>query len=95
MMADLKLIVAAVALPAMLSGCALVASGSPDWDARFGESNRIMQSEQLIDPQAPTRNGQIVPATDGRNVRDAMDRHGESYRSPPPSTVTNINVGGG
>jgi hypothetical protein len=54
-----------------------------------------MQAQQLIDPQAPTRNGQILPATDGRNVRDAMDRHGESYRSPPPSTVTNISIGGG
>ena len=95
MMADLKLIVAAVALPAVLSGCTIFASASPDWDARFGDSNRVMQAQQLIDPQAPTRNGQTVPATDGRNVRDAMDRHGESYRSPPPSTVTNISIGGG
>ena len=94
MMANLKLIVVAAALPAVLSGCAVFASGSSDWDAKFGESNRVMQAQQLIDPQAPTRNGQTVPATDGRNVRDAMDRHGESYRSPPPSTVTNISIGG-
>ncbi len=95
MMANLKLIVATAALPALLGGCAMMASSSPDWDASFGESNRVMQAQQLIDPQAPTRNGQTLPATDGRNVRDAMDRHGESYRSPPPSTVTNISIGGG
>ncbi len=97
MMRHLKLVLVITALPALLGGCAapLVASGSPEWDAQFGERVRILQAQQLIDAQAPVRNAQTIPASDGRNTRDAMDRLGESYRSPPPTNVINIGVGGG
>ena len=97
MMRQLKLILALAALPVLLGGCAtpLVASGSPELDARFGERTRILSAQQLIDAQAPARNAQTVKATDGRNVRDATDRHGESYRTPPPSNVISIGVSGG
>ena len=77
-----------------LGGCA--ATASPDWDARFGDSVRILKAQQLIEPDAPTRNAQAVPPTDGRTAREAMDRHVESYRTPPPTTVINIgNIGTG
>lgn len=74
-----------------LGGCA--ASTSPDWDAQFGDSVRILKTQQLIEPVAAVRNGQTSPATDGRSTREAMDRHVESFRSPPASNVINIGVG--
>ncbi|ABD68544.1 putative lipoprotein [Rhodoferax ferrireducens T118] len=92
-MRDSNLIAAAVCLLA-LGGCA--ATASPDWDARFGDSVRILKAQQLIEPGAPARNAQASLATDGRTAREAMDRHVESYRSPPPTTVINIgNIGTG
>jgi len=75
----------------VLGGCA--ASASPQWDARFGDGPRALNAQQLIDPGAPARNAQAVAKSDGRNTRDAMDRHAESYRSPPPTNVINIGVG--
>ncbi|WP_198674808.1 hypothetical protein [Rhodoferax ferrireducens] len=85
-----NLIGAAVSLLA-LGGCA--ATASPDWDARFGDSVRILKAQQLIAPEAPARNAQATPRTDGRTAREAMNRHVESYRSPPPTTVINIGTG--
>ncbi|MDO8778825.1 MAG: hypothetical protein Q7K57_60920 [Burkholderiaceae bacterium] len=85
-----NLIGAAVCLLA-LGGCA--ATASPDWDARFGDSVRILKAQQLIAPEAPARNAQESPRTDGRTAREAMNRHVESYRSPPPTTVINIGTG--
>ncbi|OGB32995.1 MAG: hypothetical protein A3F78_21950 [Burkholderiales bacterium RIFCSPLOWO2_12_FULL_61_40] len=72
----------------ILGGCA--ASGSPQWDAQFGDRVRSLNAQQLITPQAPTHNAQATPATDGRSAREAMSRHVESYRSPPPTTVINV-----
>jgi hypothetical protein len=76
----------------VLGGCA--ASASPEWDARFGDSARALRAQQIIDPAAPVRNAQASAPADGRTVREASDRHVESYRSPPPTTVINIGVGG-
>jgi hypothetical protein len=75
-----------------LAGCA--ATTTPDWDSHFGDSVRLIQAQQIRDPKAPQRNAQTTPATDGRTVREAADRHVDSYRAPPPSTVLNIGVGG-
>ena len=92
-MRDSNLIATAVCLLA-LGGCA--ATASPDWDARFGDSVRILKAQQLIEPGAPARHAQASSATDGRIAREAMDRHVESYRSPPATTVINIgNIGTG
>jgi len=91
-MRSMNLVLAAAALTA-LGGCA--ATASPQWDARFGDSARALGAQQLIEPDAPARNAQAVARTDGRNARDAMDRHAETYRSPPPTNVINIGVGGG
>ncbi len=75
----------------VLGGCA--ATASPEWDARFGDSARALNAQQLIDPAAPVRNAQANPPADGRTVREARERHVESYRSPPATNVINIGVG--
>lgn len=76
-----------------LGACA--ASGSPEWDARFGDSARALAAQQTLDPSASRGNGQANPRIDGRTTREAMERQIESYRTPPPSNVINIGVGGG
>lgn len=76
-----------------LGGCA--ATASPEWDARFGDKARALTAQQVIDPAAPTRNAQTSPRADGRNAREASERHAETYRSPPPASVINIGVGAG
>lgn len=76
-----------------LGGCA--ATASPQWDAAFGDSARTLSAQQVLDPAAPTRNGQKNPPVDGRATREATDRQTESYRAPPPSSVINIGVGSG
>lgn len=75
----------------VLGGCA--ATTAPNWDAQFGDSARVLEAQQLIDPGAPARHAQTTPATDGRTMREAMDRHVESFRNPPPTNVINIGVG--
>ena len=52
-MHDLNKLGAAVCLLA-LGACA--ATASPDWDARFGDSVRILKAQQLIEPGAAQRN---------------------------------------
>jgi hypothetical protein len=76
-----------------LGGCA--ATASPEWDARFGDSVRPLNSQQLIDPAAPVKNAQAQARADGRTVREASDRQVETFRSPPPASVINIGVGTG
>lgn len=87
MMRNTKLLGAALCLP-ILGGCAV--SGSPQWDTQFGDRVRSLNAQQLITPDAPALNAQTTPATDGRSAREAMNRHVESYRSPPPTTVINV-----
>jgi hypothetical protein len=76
-----------------LGGCA--ATASPEWDARFGQSARALNAQQLIDPAAPVKNAQAQPRADGRTVREATERQVETWRSPPPPSVINIGVGTG
>jgi hypothetical protein len=87
----LAAILASACVLAVSSGCA--ASASPDWDSRFGDSVRVLHAQQALDPQASVRNAQATPRTDGRTVREAGDRHLETYRNPPTPTVINIGVG--
>ena len=83
----------AAATAVLGAGCA--ASTSPDYDSRFGDASRSLRAQQLIDANAPTRNADARPATDGRTMREAMDRQVESFRQPPPTNIINIGVGGG
>ena len=75
-----------------LAGCAAT---SPAWESTFGDAARQLRAQQTLDRDAPTRNAQSAPPADGRTTREAMDRHVESYRSPPPTNVITIGVGGG
>lgn len=77
----------------LLQGCAV--SGSPDYDSRFGEAARALHAQQLIDPDAPTRNVNAIPPVDGRSLREAHDRYIDSFAAPPQPTVVNIGVVGG
>jgi hypothetical protein len=91
-MRSLTSTVAAVALLA-LGGCA--ASGTPGVDARFGDALRALKAQQLIDPDATQRHAQATPPVDGRSTREAVERHADTYRNPPPTNVINIGVGAG
>lgn len=84
--------IATTILALLLGGCA--ASASPGWDDVFGDASRVLKAQQVIDPAAPTKNAQATPAADGRTVREAAERHVDSYRNPPAPTVMNIGVGG-
>ena len=69
----------------LLQGCAaLIASGTPDWDSRFGDSTRQLRAQQLIDTDAPQRNANARQVTDSRSAREARDRYIESFTAPPP-----------
>lgn len=77
----------------LLAGCA--ATGSPNYDSRFGDGARSLRAQQVLDPAAPTRNGQRVVGADGNSARESVDRYVDSFKSPPPSNVINIGVGAG
>jgi hypothetical protein len=88
-----RLTLLAAASLVALGGCA--ATASPDYDSRFGDGARALRAQQLHDPAAPQRNAQNAGRTDARTLREGMDRHGDTYRQPPPTSVINIGVGGG
>lgn len=82
----------ATACGATLAGCA--ATASPGWDSTFGDRVRILNAQQLIDPQAVARNGQSTPNVDGRTTREAAELHTQTYRTPPPSNVITLGTVG-
>lgn len=77
----------------LLQGCA--ATGSPEWDARFGDSLRQVRAQQLIDPAAPRRHADTSSKIDGRSAREVRDNYVDSYASPPTSNVTTGGTGTG
>lgn len=83
---------AALAALAALGGCA---TSTSEWDKTFGDATRQLRAQQLIDPDAPTRNQGVAPAVDGRSTREATDRYVDSFKAPPATNVINIGVGGG
>jgi len=87
------LVAAAVVVPFAFDGCA--ASTSPNWDQRFGDGTRGLLAQQLLAPDAPRRNAAASAPSDGRTVRESVDRQVDSYRAPPATNVINIGVGGG
>ena len=68
-----------------LAGCA--APQLNHWDAQFGDSARSMRAAQVIDPQAPTRNGTRTTTLDGKAVIESSDRYVESFKAPPPQNI--------
>ena len=87
------LAVAACTAALVLSGCA--ASGTPAYDSRFGDAARALQAQQVYDPQGPQRNAGVMRQTDGRTMREAMDRQLGSFKEPPATNVISIGVGAG
>ena len=87
------LVAAAIVIPCSFDGCA--SSASPNWDKRFGDGTRSLLAQQLMAPDAPQRNAAASAPSDGRTVRESVDRHLDSYRAPPATSVINIGVGGG
>lgn len=83
---------AAAFVALLTSGCADV---SPNWDSTFGDASRQLRAQQLIDPNAPTRNRGVVPAGDAHSTQAATDQYIDSFKSPPPTNVINIGVGAG
>ncbi len=74
----------------LLMGCA--AGTTPMHDAQFGQSGRTLRAQQLIDPDAPTRNtGRGT--TDGKAMAGAYKNfiEGTGYTvkepSPPPPQI--------
>ena len=84
MKATLKL-----ALPLLLAGCVQT---TPQWDSQFGESVRLAQQKQTLNPSA----GGDAPVNgiEGVTGREAVTRYRNSFKEPQPqpSSVT-IGVG--
>ncbi|MBV8036203.1 hypothetical protein [Roseateles sp.] len=78
---------------ALLCGCA--ATTTPDTDRHFGEASRALIAQQVLDPNAPTRNAALTAKTDGRLMREAGGRALDTYKAPPPTNIINIGVGAG
>jgi hypothetical protein len=56
---------------------------TPQWDAQFGQSVRLSQQQQIIDPTA----GGDAPVNgiDGASGREAIVRYRNSFKEPAPS----------
>lgn len=86
-------LLASAVLAVLTAGCA--ASGSPDYDSRFGDAAQALRAQQTLDAQAPQRNAGVMPPTDGRSLREVADRHVGTSKEPPPTNIINIGVGAG
>jgi len=57
---------------------------TPQWDAQFGQSVRLSQQQQIIDPTA----GGDAPVNgiDGASGREAIVRYRSSFKEPAPAS---------
>ena len=57
---------------------------TPQWDAQFGQSVRLSQQQQIIDPTA----GGDAPVNgiDGASGREAIVRYRSSFKEPVPAS---------
>ncbi len=75
----------------LLTGCAPT---TPHWDQRFGESQRMMMAQQVMNPDAGLK--ELPPWMDGPASRESVLRYRSTFREPsPPQNVFNIGVGSG
>jgi hypothetical protein len=81
--------VAFAALVALLSACTTVD------DLGHGLNTRELLASQHIDPAATARNGSRVTTTEGRTVRESVERQVDSFRAPPTSAVQGVGTVGG
>jgi hypothetical protein len=75
-----RLLLAAVA-SLVLTACVPT---TPQWDAQFGQSVRLSQQQQIIDPTA----GGDAPVNgiDGASGREAIVRYRSSFKEPAPAS---------
>jgi hypothetical protein len=78
--------------PLALAGCA---STSPAFDARFGDSVRIIQAQQTLDAAAPARNADRGVRSDGRSAAEATGRYVDSFKAPVPPAAPSITLNAG
>ncbi len=74
----------------LMAGCV---SGTPHYEARFGDAVREARNKMIIDPDAG-KNPDQVTGIDGKAARETMLRYQDSFKQPPP-VVNVINIGGG
>jgi hypothetical protein len=68
---------------------------TPRMDSHFGDSVRIANAQQTINPDA-AKNSNAPNGLDGKSGLEIMDRYQKSFRTPPPqSSVFTIGVGSG
>lgn len=82
-------LLAALVILLALSACAPT---TPQWDKRFGDTVRLTQQQQVLDPGA----GGDAPVNgiDAATGREAIGRYRSSFREPqPPSNAFTIGVG--
>ncbi len=76
---------------AILTGCAPT---TPHWDQHFGEAQRMMMAQQVIDHDAGLR--ERPTSMDGNASRESVVRYRSSFKEPPaPQNVFTIGVGSG
>ena len=73
----------------LLSGAALsvltaCVPTTPQWDAQFGQSVRLIQQQQIIDPTA--HGDAPVNGIDGASGREAIVRYRSSFKEPVPAS---------
>lgn len=78
-----------IALPLLLVGCAPT---TPQWDSQFGQSVRLAQQQQILNPNA----GGDAPVNgiEGSTGREAYTRYRNSFKEPQPqSSAFTIGIG--
>ena len=91
----MKTIPTAVALAvlgsAALTGCAPT---TPVWDSHFGEAQRMMMAQQVLNPDAGMK--ELPNSMDGGASRETVIRYRSTFKEPPPpQNVFTIGVGSG
>ena len=78
-----------------LAGCV---NTTPNWERSFGDASRQTRAQQVIDPDAPSRNTG-APLADGKAVAGAQKAYAKSYgyavEEPKQSALPVIPTTGG
>jgi len=69
---------------AALGGCV---STTPGWDARFGDTARIVLSQQVLHPDAARIAGPLN-GMDGRAAASAYEQYQKSFQNREPEAPT-------
>ncbi len=76
---------------ATLAGCAQT---SPHWDQNFGQAQRMMMAQQVLNPEAGMK--EVPNSMDGGASRETVIRYRSTFKEPPaPQNVFTIGVGSG